>query len=418
MATKPVTVKLSEQRQDGVFKCYKRFIGGRTFYLSGDREESGQMALALLATWKELRRSGNGWSQPVVEAVLRPFRPQTAKPLRGRSVTLYKAIESYLADYKPKVSEGRYLRQATALKAYKHQQPDCPLTAVMWEELNATVAHFVARPHTSHGKAMAVATVQTTVKAIYALYDWLDLSGQWDAPKRLDRLFRVKYESLKTPTEVKQDGCGPETFTVDELRTLWQNATPRQRLYLGLPLNIGETAQGIADLLKVDLVQRNERWVIDRNRRKTGVRGVYPLWPEVATLVRCEMNTDEAEPRLFLSLDGKPLVWFHSTGRVDSVSKTWANLLNRCSAVRKLGHKFLRKTGASMIETLTGSDRIAEMYLSHKGDTVAKKHYLARDFSTLANALDKMRAHLDPVFSVAVNSIPDGCATPASEGKV
>lgn len=244
-------------------------------------------------------------------------------------------------------------------------------------------------------------TVQTTLKAVRALYDWLDSSGQWDAPKRLDRLFRVNYQALRTPLEVKRHGLGPVTFTLAELLTLWRQATPRQRLYLGLALNIGETAQGLAGLLKDDLTRDGETWVIDRNRGKTGVRGVYHLWPEVQELLAAEMDKDATEPLLLKSSDGKPLVWFHRTGRVDSVSKTWANLLKRCPTIRKMGHKYLRKTGASLIEALTGSDRVAELYLSHQGESVAKRHYLARDFSRLGGALGSLRQYLAPVFAAS-----------------
>ena len=33
-------VKLSEQWQGGTFKCFKKYIGGRRFYLTHDRQES------------------------------------------------------------------------------------------------------------------------------------------------------------------------------------------------------------------------------------------------------------------------------------------------------------------------------------------------------------------------------------------
>lgn len=152
MATKAVTVKLSEQRQAGVFKCYKRFIGGRVFYLAHDRDESIRMVLALLAKWRELKSSGKGWTPDVVASVLAPFRQRTAKPTTaGRPTSLHKAIDAYLADYKDRVSDSRYQRHATALAAYKGQQSDCSLSSMTWDKLNATIAYFIARPKTSHG---------------------------------------------------------------------------------------------------------------------------------------------------------------------------------------------------------------------------------------------------------------------------
>ncbi|HVX57134.1 MAG TPA: hypothetical protein VHA37_05365 [Candidatus Saccharimonadales bacterium] len=399
MAGKTISVKLSEQWQGGEFKCYKKQVGGRMVYLSRDREDSARMAMALAARWETLLAAGQGWTDEIIADVLAPYRPQMVKPTKGiKPVSLYAAIDAYLEAYKAGVSESRYQRHVTAMTAYKGQQSDCPLSAIAWDKLAATVAHFTARPKTSHGSPMAVATVQTTVKAIYALYDHLDAAGLWDAPKRFQRLFKVDYGRLRTPLEVKREGQGPDVFTVEELAALWKAATPRQRVFLGLALNIGETAQGLAALQKADLRQEGETWVVDRNRGKTGIRGVYPLWAEVRKLVEADMNKNADEPLLFKSADGKPLVWFGGTWRVDSVAKTWSNLLDHCPKVRRLSHKHLRKTGASLIEHLTGSDRVAELYLSHSGNSVAKKHYLARDFDRLAEGLAALRAHLSPMF--------------------
>lgn len=400
MAAKAVSVKLSEQWQDGVFKCFKRFIGGKMHYLSQDRAEAARMALALVAKWQELRANGRGWTPDVIASVLAPFRPASVPPASARlSTHLYEAIKTYLEDYKLKVSDGRHLRQAAALGAYKRFQPDCPLTSIGWDALNAAVAHFRSRPKTAKGQVMTVATVQTNVKAVHALFDWLDISGRWEAPRRFDRIFRVSYQSLKTPSELKREGNGQDVFTVAELTSLWAKASSRQRTWIGLALATGETAQGIAALMKSDIRRQGGKLVIDRNRSKTGVRGVYPLWPEVAELVETAMDRNKLEPLAFKSLDGNPLVWFHKTGRVDAIAKTWRNLLDKCSDVRRRGFSTLRKTGATIIEQLTGSLEIAQLYLSHKGQTVAEKHYLGRHFDKLALALVAMREHLRPVFA-------------------
>src|SRR5687768_15123827 len=101
MATKAVTVKLSEQRQDGRLKCYKRHIGKKMFYLSQDREQSARMALALLAKWDELKRNGKGWTPEIIATVLAPFRRAAANPVSApRAVFLHAAIDDYLAEYK------------------------------------------------------------------------------------------------------------------------------------------------------------------------------------------------------------------------------------------------------------------------------------------------------------------------------
>ncbi len=56
---------------------------------------------------------------------------------------------------------------------------------------------------------------------------------------------------------------------------------------------------------------------------------------------------------MFQTIDGRPLVRCQDTWRVDSVGKAFHKLLARCEAVRPLPFKYLRKTGATMIEQAT-----------------------------------------------------------------
>lgn len=401
------TIRLSESWQSGRFKCYRKTVGGREFYFTQDRGQSERIALALMNAWGTLRSSGlTAWNEKAVADALElagvSNKHTDAQP--GRRL-LYDAIDDYLADYEARVSVSRHHRERTSLGTYKRYQSNVTLKQIGWEQLNAAVQYFRGRPDISAGKPMAVATVQTTVKAIKALYDWLDIADNWEAPRRFDRIFRVKYTQLMTAAEVKASGNGQDVYTVSELKSLWKAATPRQRLYLGLALNTGELAQGIASLTKADVIKQGEALVVDRHRNKTGVRGVYPLWPEVADLVREQMDTNAAEVLAFKSGDGNPLVWFHATGRVDSISKTWANLSKRTTDVRTLGFASLRKTGASLIEHLTGSLQAAQLYLSHKGGSVAEKHYLAKNFQQLHAGLDLMYQELRPVF--IASSKPD-----------
>lgn len=412
-------------------------IAGTRFIFSQNRAESQSRAIAILSLHDKTHFQSKVWSDPALKVARAIASGQVSSdydfatrngsaesmcamtpeemtelvarlstelgkaqkaPAKHSGLHLHAAIDQYLADYQARTKPSRSQREAVAMATYKAQQPDCELGTIDADKLRATVNHFRARPKCATGGPMAVATVQSQIKAIKALYDWLDSADKWIAPRRFEKLFKVKYSALRTPLEIKSESYGVDTFTLAELQTLWSKASSRQKLYMGLALNTGETAEGLSSLMKADLLTDGKVWVIDRNRGKTGQRGVYPLWAEVQALVDAEMNRDPSEPLLFKSMDNKPLVWFGAKSRVDSVSKTWANLRIKCPTVRKLGHKYLRKTGASIIEKLTGSDRIAETYLSHKGQSVAKKHYLAQNFDKLAEALLEMRSHLQPMF--------------------
>jgi integrase len=149
---------------------------------------------------------------------------------------------------------------------------------------------------------------------------------------------------------------------------------------------------------------------VDHIRGKTGIRGRYVIPEPVGHLLLhgMEKNGELA----FLTADGKPLVWYGQEGKrhkTDSVAQMWRRLLRKCPQVRRLGFKYLRKTGATLIGDLTGSDRLAELYLSHSGQSVARKHYLGRTeeaFDQLADAIGKMRECLDPMFDGSA-VIPD-----------
>jgi integrase len=279
-----------------------------------------------------------------------------------------------------------------------------PLTTVTADTLNAMVSHFRSRPLTQRQKPMAIDTVQETLKTLRSFFDWCDLTGRWEAPRRFERLFRVKYQSLKTLSERRSGANGQKVFTLTELQQLWQAATDQQRLHLGLALNTGETAQGIADLTKTDL-KTGSQWSVDRHRAKTGVRGVYALWPPVQELLVRFINTDASEQRLLTTLEGNPLVWVTENWRCDTVAKLWAKLMKRVPLVSQLSFKYLRKTGASMIYEITGSIDVVELYLSHAGRGVAQKHYLTRNTDWLAKPLQELGERLATAMSmVAITS--------------
>lgn len=437
--------KLSEQwdHKTNRFQFYKRFIGGKNHVFTQDRAQSSAVGKALIEAWARLSSEGKGWSDEVIRScyakggIRRHDSSQTPVTIQKRtsdsyqtqsisgmdltnfntvatpttqpkkpSKMLHASIDAWLASYKGGVSHGRYIKCVSDMKVYKGYQKDVPLSEIDADVLIATVAHFKSRPMTSHGAPMAIATVMSQIKSIKSVLDWCDMTENWVAPRRFDKMFRVKYSSLRTPMEMKKEALGIETFEVAELAHLWGAATGRQRLYLGLALNTGETAQGLADLLKADLLKNKDGWVIDRQRGKTGVRGVYPLWPEVQKLLEVEMDRTSS-PLLLLTERGNPLVHPTKSGgaRIDTVASLWNQsiLWNVRKKVRPLSFKHLRKTGSTMVEKLTGSEKVAQMYLSHTSKTVASKNYLGKDFSDLAAALLKMHQHLAPMFNVVTS---------------
>ena len=94
------------------------------------------------------------------------------------------------------------------------------------------------------------------------------------------------------------------------------------------------------------------------------------------------------------------LVYLNDDGqKTDSVASAWKRLLKKVSSVSQYSFKHLRKTGADMIKRISGSEEVAQTYLSHKPTSVSGKHYTNRDYDRLADALREMRSQLEPMFS-------------------
>jgi hypothetical protein len=119
MAKRKATVKLSEQWQGGHFKCYRKMIGGRPFFLTQDRQQSERMVMALTAAWSQIVASGSiRWSEEVISNALQVagvIEPKLERRQGRHAGRLYTAIEEYLDDHKAKVSLGRYERASSAL---------------------------------------------------------------------------------------------------------------------------------------------------------------------------------------------------------------------------------------------------------------------------------------------------------------
>jgi integrase len=155
----------------------------------------------------------------------------------------------------------------------------------------------------------------------------------------------------------------------------------------------------LATLTKWEIDLKSDPPRIARERRKTGVYGKWPLWPETADLLKARLaKTPKNEDDLaILTRNGKPLVHFgKGIGRTDSVSQFWSRLIGKTDDIQKLSFKYLRKTGADIVRKIAGRD-ISEAYLSHADQTMARA-YTNTDFAAVADAVTKMREQLAPMF--------------------
>ena len=95
----------------------------------------------------------------------------------------------------------------------------------------------------------------------------------------------------------------PKFFTVKQVQTLYNDASPRLRLWILLGLNCGFTQTDISSLTP-DMVDW-ESGIIARDRQKTGVDSQHKLWPLTLKMLREQAGSG---PLLLTTRGGQPLL--------------------------------------------------------------------------------------------------------------
>lgn len=419
---------------------WRKYIGKtvsgqpKCFYLGRSRDEAEQLALRLTLAYKTLLRAGGaGWTDEMAKAaqtdqplvVMAPAAsplPQEAPPVAipalsnasaneaesvvvRDSIMLHKAIGQYLAYEERRapsqVTYAHLYGVRTRVKRFKEMVPDQPLAAMDYDALARLVARFASRPVSPHtGKRWGVVTASDMIKGSRSMFDWFDLSGRWEAPRRFERIFRVKRRSMQTPDERDNEVQGVETFSVEELTRIVEMAWTRwHRLFILTALNLAMTQAELSSIKRRHIIGLDtDHPYIEKCREKTTIfcRWGY-LFPEVAEGLRWALTTHNSQT-VFLTTAGKPPVRFYRTGRADQVTSWWFRLVRRAN-VRPLTFRYLRKTGADMVRKLSDRDT-SEAMLAHSNEGVSK-FYTNHDWEKLADALRLLREQLDPLFHVA-----------------
>jgi hypothetical protein len=366
--------------------------------------------------------------------------PPSAIPVKARpsSTAIKDLIESYLNHQRAKVPS-----QFT-VKHYKEMYEKLTyfLEFTQANELTDVSEITVARLQQFHNEQLYWLTVPkeqngvnraTVKKRLDCLKNWLlwcEEIGLYQTPGYLLKFNKVKSPRID-PETTGTNGKDNPTFSVDEIRQLWQLATERMRLYLLLGLNCGFTQVDISTLhwnhYKADAT-------IDRLRHKTkhhthAIRQVFKLWPETNSLL---LKFATAGDGLMLqTTTGNELV----TGRINddgSVTETdsirlafnrlrtqWfkqqifrdhPELAKRCRTpdetkrkndqldellkqARKAdnrGFKVFRKSAANELEHTAKYKDLVSLFLAHS-ETATKKFYTNPDYSALVPATNYLR---------------------------
>lgn len=166
------------------------------------------------------------------------------------------------------------------------------------------------------------------------------------------------------------------TFEVEEIHTLLNVATPRQKLYICLALNCGMYPSDIGLMTKDEVDLDNGRITRKRTKTKNKSKKVptvdYPLWKTTWSLLEKFYNHDNPSQNAILSNTGKPL-YLRTKRKSNSITKAFNKAKNKAKIFDKMTDRSwvnLRKTGATRIK-----GEFSEHYLGEVPTTIASRHY-------------------------------------------
>jgi integrase len=330
--------------------------------------------------------------------------------------TLHKAIDAFAEALKTtyRAADGRPTQwaclKARLLRYIKEAAADCPLSAFGLSAIDGLVIYWKNRPVAKKtGKPCSVAYCREMVKTLREFVKWLHRSPDWkwrrpDDYETFPVRIRVSAAELArrlTPHQV-------QTFTTDQLATLYHVAPYATRAMMLLALNCGFGAAEIVSLqlAEIHLDKPHGHYSIHgsfvkRLRFKSKVYGEWKLWPETAVAVRAyiDRRPETAETTLFVSRNGRTYDHVTASGQRNSVAKAWDRTMRR-AGLHGLSFNKLRKTGADLVKRATDGETAA-VFLAH-GQTVAGDEladlYTNRHFDKVFAATDRVRETLAPVF--------------------
>ena len=216
--------------------------------------------------------------------------------------TIDALVTSYLADRKAEMESGNLSAASYSSDVYRLDVFATHCERERKSKLaDVVTAEFLGAYRAKQLKALAkgkasAPTAKHNLRTVKALLRW---AYKTEAIDVLPRVLEG-YANVTIPKPVLA------FYSVDEIKTQWKHATPRQRLYILLALNLGYTQADIATLEHgmVDLAAGK----VIRNRHKTEQPQNAKLWPLTSKLLQAEMTDPRKSTLMLLGENGNPLV--------------------------------------------------------------------------------------------------------------
>lgn len=373
-----------------------------------------------------------------VQRRLQEFKVEALEKARQRASTgdipgtLHEALDDYIAHLTARETSdhsGWKRTQVNEAKVLRAHLQDIPLARLNLQAMEDQLNFWARRPKVRNkDKPMSALSCRNYMKRLRDFWKWLHRSEKyaWRRPDDHDEL-RVRIASIPADREAKLKSLHIETYSVEELTTLYCHATPLMQTFILLSLNCGFSIAEIATLSKDELRlhQRHPHfglpgsWIL-RVRGKSGVYGEFKLWDATVKALEWSLRRlDDIKPdsrTILLSADGKPFNAKTKTGNKPSrIPNLWKNLHRTVeknlqktsekaqSGFRYLPFKQLRKTAGQLVREASDGE-IAGVFLCHgkpvKSDSLADV-YTNRPFPKVFEALARVETRLLPMFATA-----------------
>jgi hypothetical protein len=294
--------------------------------------------------------------------------------------TLHQALDAYgghIATDKFDKTEGAVndtgQTKRSMVKQIKSYVDDVPLQSLTdYASVDRLFGIFRNRPITHRYKTpMKAKTASNLIGEFAQFFDWLHTQPDWDWREPLD-YHRISHRPLGLEGDEDSDADDIPTYTVAQLKTLFEYGTPLERLLLLLGVNCAYGADQIGRLRVGEVIEKNGVHYIKRVRRKKKVKGIHRLFRITYEGLQWAIRGREKDStaHVLVNSKGNPL-WRKTKGgnRSRDIPNAWYRLLDRVQqdhpSFPRHGFNTLRDTSANFVRRI-GGEGVASAHLTHR----------------------------------------------------
>lgn len=375
------------------------------------------MIQVTLADKEKLAEGNREWQaeQEMLAEEERQRHQRTMRSIKGQAEsfggkirtqeTLFDALDAYkewiekeFVDVTGRTTQTGVKQAERAVRIKRHAK-DMPLSDFGIPQIDAIIDYWKKRPKKPLGKKMGAGDPYSftlckhTIRLFKHFLKWLhkEPAFPWKKPVdlELDRISVIRD---------KETTIGVDTYTKEELKVLWGQATLIERQFMLLALNCGFS---ISEIGSLDWSMIHGDY-IKRIRPKTKVYGEFQMWE----ITKQAMGEPKEKGLVFTTASGKGMLEPTARNhRCAKIPNTWYRLLNRVckfdTTFKRLGFHHLRKTSADLIRKFSNGET-AGVHLCHgkpvKTDALSDI-YSNRDFVKVFEAQKRVYEYLADIFT-------------------